>query len=199
MAEQGARQMLPEVQKFVESVEAAIAARVATVEAAEQKYPERHSCGEVGRREYNAYSEEINKAYAKCSGVQAAAWGALKVSSDPLVKWIAENCTEYREQAQSVLAALPATVDELDDLADKNDWCSVWDEFRRQAINAGVMPGIKPPSPAMKAVFERIDREGCCPMDPGARRRIGKALDALIQEALTAASATEAKAVEVTA
>ncbi|MGP4014108.1 hypothetical protein [Streptomyces sp. 4N124] len=187
MAEQGARQMLPEAQKYVESVEAATAVRNAAVGAAEEKYPRRYGYGEEEARQARAFNEEVNKAYATCADVQAAAWGALKASADPLVKWIAENCADYREQAQCVLAALPATVDELDDLADTNDWCNVWNDFRQQAIDAGVMPGINPPSPARKAVFERIDQEACCRMDPSAQRRIGKALDALIQEALTAA------------
>ncbi|MWA07648.1 hypothetical protein [Streptomyces sp. BA2] len=110
------------------------------------------------------------------------------------MKWIAENCAEYREQAQCILAVLPATVEELDDLADTNEWCPVWDAFRREAIDAGVMPGVTPPSPARKAVFERINEESCCRMDRRVMRRIDKALDALVHEVLTGSgSATEAK------
>lgn len=195
MAEQGARQMLPEVQKYVESVEAATTARNAAVDAADKKYAERYGYGEERRHQADAYSEEIRKAYATCTDAQEAAWGALKASGDPLVKWIAENCGAFRGEAQRILSLLPATLDELDDMAETSHWCGVWATFRQQAIEAGVMPGVKPLSPARKAVFERIDQEGCCLMQPGARRRIGYALDALIQEALTAeASATEAKA-----
>ncbi len=178
--------MLPEVQKYVESVEAATTAQSAAVTAAGEKYPERHGYGEEGRRQDSAYSEEIRKAYTTSAAAQRAAWEALKASGDPLVKWIAENCGEYRTEAQRILAILPATVDELDELADAQGWCGVWGDFRQRAIDAGVMPGITAPSQARKAVFERIDREGCCPMGLGSRRRIGQALDALIQEALTA-------------
>ncbi|MDQ1041795.1 hypothetical protein [Streptomyces sp. V4I2] len=152
--------MLPEVQKYVESVEAATTAQSAAVTAAGEKYPERHGYGEEGRRQDSAYSEEIGKAYTMSADAQKAAWEALKTSDDPLVKWIAENCGEYRTEAQYILAILPATADELDDLADTRDWCGVWGDFRQRAIDAGVMPGITPPSPARKAVFERIDREG---------------------------------------
>ncbi|MEV2236044.1 hypothetical protein AB0H69_46880 [Streptomyces phaeochromogenes] len=200
MAEQGARQMLPEVQRYVESVETANAAQSAAVAAADTKYPERYGYGEEGRRQANSYSEEVNRAYTTRADVQEAAWSSLKTSSDPLVKWIAENCADYRQEAQCVLVALPATVGELDDLADQNDWCGVWGKFRQLAIDAGVVAAIVPPSPARKAVFERIDEEGCCRMGTVARRRIGKALDALIQEALSAApSATDAESVDVSA
>ncbi|MDQ1051757.1 hypothetical protein [Streptomyces sp. V4I2] len=195
MAEQGARQMLPEVQKYFASVEAATTAQSAAEAAAGEKYPERHDHSDDGRRQFSAYYEEVDKAYAACADAQKTAWEALKASGDPLVKWIAENCAEYRAEAQHILPILPATADELDDLADTQNWCSVWGDFRQRAADAGVMPGITPPSPARKAVFERIDREGCCPMGPVSRRRIGQALDALIQEALTA----EASAAEVPA
>ncbi|WP_190086382.1 hypothetical protein [Streptomyces longisporoflavus] len=200
MAEQGARQMLPEVQTYIQSVEAATAAQSAAAVAADQKYPERYGYGENSRSQASAYSEEIRKVYDTGAETLEAAWNALKTSGDPLVKWIAENCGEYRAEARCILAALPATVDELDDLAEANDWCRVWGSFRQQAIDAGVMPGITPPSPARKAVFERIDQESCCRMEAGARRRIGEALDALIKEAMTTeASAAEAKAPQVPA
>jgi hypothetical protein len=192
--------MLPEVQKYVESVEAATTARDTAVEAADTKYPERSGTSEAGWRQAEAYRVEIRKACSACADVQAAAWDVLKASGDPLVRWIAENCADYRGQAQRILTALPATLDELDELADSEGWCDVWDSLRRQAIAAGVAPRSTPPSPARTAVFERIDHEGCCPMGPGARRRISDALDALIQEALTAqAIPTEAKAAEVPA
>ncbi|MGW6275708.1 hypothetical protein [Streptomyces sp. NPDC055060] len=200
MAEQTARQMLPEVKEYVEIFEAAISTRNAVEDAAGVKYPDRYGYGENARRQADAYREEVNQAYDTCAAVQAEAWEALKVSGDPLVKWIAENSVAYREQARCVLVALPATIDELDDLADGNDWCGVWDEFRQQAIAAGVVPGSTPPSPARKAVFERINEESCCRMDTKATRRIDKALDALVHEALAGpGSAMAAKAGEVPA
>ncbi|MFG2463251.1 hypothetical protein ACGFWE_40225 [Streptomyces sp. NPDC048523] len=200
MAEQGARQMLPEVRKYVESLDAASAARDAAVVAVAAKYPKRFGYGEDEKRQARAFNEEADAAYDAWNAAKATAWDALKASSDPLVKWIAENCGQYKGEAQHVLTALPATVDELDELADRQDWCGVWGAFRQQAIDAGLMPGVTPPSPARKAVFDQIDKEGCCRMGASAKVRIGKALDALISEALaTAASPTEAKTVEATA
>ncbi|WP_086804152.1 hypothetical protein [Streptomyces caniscabiei] len=189
MAEQGTRQTLPEVRQYIESVEAAKTAHDAALDAADKKYPERYGHSEDGAQQTSAHSEEIRKAYATLADAQTAAWDALKTSGDPLVRWIAENCQEYRGQAECILIILPATVDELDELADTKGWCEVWDNLRQQAMDAGVVPGIDPPSPARKALFAQIDQEGCCRMGPGARRRIGKALDALIQEVMASPKA----------
>ncbi|MCX4862446.1 hypothetical protein [Streptomyces canus] len=200
MAEQEARRMLPDVQKYIESLDAAVTAREAAVKAAGEKYPQRFGYSEDNRRQALAYDNTVDTAYAECESNRATAWEALKASSDPLVKWIAENCASYKAEAHSVLSALPATVSELDDLADRKDWCGVWDTFRQRAIDAGVMPGVTPPSPARQAVFDLIDRESCCPMGTRTKQRVGKALDALIQEAVsTTASATEAKTAEAPA
>ncbi|MFC7309026.1 hypothetical protein ACFQVC_33085 [Streptomyces monticola] len=197
MAEQAARQMLPEVQKYVERVEAATSARDAAVTKAHAKYPERYGSGEEARRQNIAYGEELNKAYDMYADLFEAAWDALKSSSDPLAKWIAENCGEYRDQAVTVLAALPATLGELEALAEREDWCGVWDDFKERAIEAGFMPGVDPPSPALVAVFERIDQVSCCRLGRNAKRRIREALDALIQESqAVAASTMETKTVE---
>lgn len=182
--------MWPEVRKYVESVDAAQAARGAAVAAAEEKYPGRSGYGEDARRQALAFNKEVDAAQAACQDALGGAWGGLKASGDPLVKWIAENCDGYQEQARQVLTALPATLGELDDLAVEKDWCTVWDDFRQQAIEAGVMPGVTPPSPARRAVFDQIDEESCCRLGPRARRRVDEALDALIEEALTATPGT---------
>ncbi|MDG4857097.1 hypothetical protein P8605_02805 [Streptomyces sp. T-3] len=200
MAEQGARQVLPEVQTYFESVETLAADRSAAVAAAAAKYPERYGYGEKARRQDRAHSEEVSKAYAAHTKAHAVAWGTLTASSDPLVKWIAENCADHCEEARCVLGILPATVDEIDDLAEREGWCRVWEDYRQRALDAGVLPGTTPPTQAMNAVFEQIDEENCCRMSSNSRRRIRRALDALIQESLAAAaSAAEAKAVEVPA
>ncbi|MFF0706272.1 hypothetical protein ACFYVC_38845 [Streptomyces tendae] len=192
--------MLPDVRRFVDAVEAATAARRAAVDAAVEKYPNRYGLSQDDQRQAVAYTDEIDAAYATCSGVREAAWEALKTSEVPLIRWIAENCAEYPMEARQVLTALPATLDELDAVAEVGGFCGVWDAFRRRAIDAGVVPGVTPPSQARRAVFDLIDREGCCPMGQAARRRIGEALDALIREAQTGeASVTEARPMEATA
>ncbi|MFE1840756.1 hypothetical protein [Streptomyces sviceus] len=199
MTEQGAREMLPEVRAYVEAMEAASTEEGKIRQAANARYPQRFGWDEEAQRQMGAHNEVTGEAYRVRIQAQNDAWGALKTSGDPLVRWIAENCAEYRDQAQQVLTALPATLGELDALAEKGGWCGVWDAFRQQAIDAGAFPGIAAPSPARKAVLDRIDREGCCPMGAASKRRIGEALDALIQEALSSAeSVTEARPAEVT-
>ncbi|MFJ8158538.1 hypothetical protein [Streptomyces sp. NPDC094468] len=188
MSQQETRPMLPEVQKYVTAVNSAVAAQRDATRAACEKFPDRHDLTSEGRAQYDAYSLEVRAAITAVEESRAAAWQDLKSSSDPLVKWIAEHCESFPDQANAVLTALPATVEELDALAKREGWCEVWDNFRDQAREAGVMPGVEPPSAARVAVFARIDAEGCCPMGPSSRRRIGIALDALVTEALVTAT-----------
>lgn len=73
-----------------------------------------------------------------------AAWEALKGSRDPLVAWIAKNCREHSEEAQIVLRALPASMDELDALAFEKGWCGAWRGYVVRARAADVLPQAQP-------------------------------------------------------
>lgn len=77
--------------------------------------------------------------YRTSDTAENAAWDALRASEVPLVRWIAENCREYRWEAGRVLAELPAPIEELDALATAAGWCGVWGRFRRYALAAGVV------------------------------------------------------------
>lgn len=79
------------------------------------------------------------------AAAETDAWKALKTAADPLVRWIAENCEDYRFEAAFVLRALPASMDELDALARENGWCGMWGGFRRQAEQAGVLSAATAP------------------------------------------------------
>lgn len=70
----------------------------------------------------------------------SAALHALRASSDPLVAWIAANCVNYVDEAAQVLIALPASMDDLDTMARDMGWCGVWQQFREEAEEAGVLP-----------------------------------------------------------
>lgn len=72
------------------------------------------------------------------------AWDALTASTNPLVRWIAENCWDYHWDALEILEALPATMAELDAIALQQGWCDTWDCFRADARAAGVLPVTAP-------------------------------------------------------
>ncbi|GHC88559.1 hypothetical protein [Streptomyces flavofungini] len=194
MTEQEARKMLPDVRTFCETLDALRAVRKAAGQAAAEKYPQRfgdptgtHGAAEC-RRQLDAFAEEMAKADVAEAKGERAAWSTLAASSDPLVKWIAENCTRYAREARQVLTALPATIGELDRLADEHDFCGAWEDYRWEAAEAGVIPHRKPQSPARRAVFELLDQEGCCHLTSDSKWRLDAALDALIQEATTGAA-----------
>lgn len=71
---------------------------------------------------------------------EEGAWDALEASSDPLVRWIGKNCVGYAAAAQTVLEALPASMAELDAIAEQRGWCEEYAEFRERAAHAGVLP-----------------------------------------------------------
>lgn len=124
--------MLPEVETFT-----------AAYNEAHTTYNDAY---EALRKEYNGlYGIDREPFYNKCSELErarnekiVAAWNALGESTDPVVKFIAENCQNYASEAIEVLKALPATLDQLEKVADELDWCGVWGRFVDRAIEAGV-------------------------------------------------------------
>lgn len=181
MADSETRQMLPDVQKYVEAIDAAEAARSKARADADEKYSGRYGYGNEAQEQRAAHRKAVNDAYKPWAAAFEGAWEALKSSSDPLVKWIAENCKGYESEARRVLEALPATLVELDELALDHDWCNTWARFRDQALEAGVLPGGESSTPARKA----LDRWFVDRYDPSShgRREFRKLLDALVAEA----------------
>lgn len=151
--------MYPEVKTYVEACEAAeticgnayaekqAAYRAALAVAKDNGLPP-DCCWECAYDEtplgklLNDYNTTLRNTLA---AAEVDAWQALKTAADPLVRWIAENCEDYRFEAASVLRALPASMDELDALARENGWCGMWGGFRRQAEQAGVLPAATAP------------------------------------------------------
>jgi hypothetical protein len=188
MAEQETRQVLPEVQAYITARNAAGEAQRVAAAALEEKherayqgYGDEYYTPE--KKEQRAeHSREREATYVALQVATNEAWNTLGQSSDPLIRFIAEQCKDYQDYAVKVLSILPASVDEMDALAEEYDWCHIWTRFRDQAIEAGVMPGVKPLSEAYTAVLDRINEESCCALNGGARRRIGALLDALVAE-----------------
>lgn len=72
-------------------------------------------------------------------GVEAA-HKALAKTKDPLVMWMVKHVFPYhREYGEVILQTYPAPLAELDQIADNNGWCNVWDSYRSRALAAGVL------------------------------------------------------------
>lgn len=154
--------MNPEVKTYIEAYDAAEAAfekaykeysaayRAALEVAKDNGLRHGFCCWECAYRQsslaqlLNNYRHDL---YAARNSAKGDAWKALKGAADPLVRWIAENCEDYRYEATHVLRALPASMDELDALAREKGWCGAWDDFRRRAERAGVLPAASPAEP----------------------------------------------------
>jgi hypothetical protein len=87
------------------------------------------------REAYVAVERQAREAYeAECR----SAWEALRCG-DPLADWIIGNASRHSDRAMQVLRALPATLAELDALADAADWRETWNTLRNAAIVDGVI------------------------------------------------------------
>lgn len=148
--------MYPEVQQYLDAVKAAdaahglIAAQCVAADSAAWKAareggwtPPAGACCQDCAWLKTPLARAIDKIRKDSHGTRSAAWAtawdALRASEVPLVRWIAEECEEYAWEARQVLAALPASLEELDALASEHAWCGAWDAFRRQALAAGVV------------------------------------------------------------
>ncbi|UQA91663.1 hypothetical protein [Streptomyces halobius] len=179
------RQMLPEVAAYIEARDKAEETYKAAGKEIGAKYSaafgglDYHS--EESKEQRKAHRQERDAAWEQRHIAINEAWNAMKQSSDPLVRFIAEHCKEYQGEAIEALKALPATADELDELAEDWNWCRIWDQFRAQAVEAGVFPGVTPLSAARKAVLEWADNY--ISLSRSNRRKINQLLDDLVAEA----------------
>lgn len=89
---------------------------------------------------YAEYGKVLNAIWDECDKVLNAAWVDMATkTSDPLALWIIKNCSERQEEALIVLEALPASLEELNEIANEYGWCGDWDEFVAQAQADGVI------------------------------------------------------------
>lgn len=141
------KQMLPDVVAYVEATYEADRLWSKTETGLHAMYPDQRAYGTAREQaQFQAYILQYNEYEERHTATVSAAWARLKGSSDPLVVWVAHNCGGYKEEARTFLAALPATLDELDDLAEEQGWCNDWDgrggcgmNFRQLMLDAGVL------------------------------------------------------------
>jgi hypothetical protein len=118
--------MLADVEKYYQDIA-----------TAEKEYEE--ACAEADAA-YEA-REETRRASVRKLDRAKRGNTTLAESTDPLVKWIAVHVLrEYPEHSEAVLKALPATREQLDQLAAKMQWCGEWERLVRRAEQAGVLP-----------------------------------------------------------
>jgi len=85
-----------------------------------------------------AYDAARRPAWEAYDAVERPAWEAL-ACGDLLVDWIIENASVHKVEAIEVLGALPATLAELDALAEAAEWRKKWGALRAAAIRDGVI------------------------------------------------------------
>ena len=68
------------------------------------------------------------------------AWYKIAEVDDPLISWIVANCRDYKDEAIKVLKILPATSEQLQELAKQHNFCTSWDNLVKHAQAAGVYP-----------------------------------------------------------
>lgn len=87
----------------------------------------------------------IALAKAKLEIAQESGWGSLTQSSDPLIRWIAQNCENHKEHATEILKALPAPLSTLQEIAGEGGWCGEWDRLVDRAVRDGVIADDRTP------------------------------------------------------
>lgn len=128
-------QVVPDAKTFVDALTAARAARSqALIEA----------------RDLESYSARVNKrteADQAYGAAKVAAWVKLAESEHSLVAWIGANINpdDFLEEVEEVLRELTTatTLDDLDELADANSWCSEWGYQRDRAEAAGAFTSLR--------------------------------------------------------
>lgn len=111
---------------------------------------------------YHRASNEMDAARRAARNARREAWDILRNSDDELIKWIGQHCESYSDHAKIVLAALPATYDQLQALAQEQEWCGDWDSFLSRAVRAGVIekPKLSPAAQAYADWHRRHYGEG---------------------------------------
>lgn len=144
--------MLAEVQAYIDAVAGAKATYQSASRAHEAAHSEAFSGSwtpELGRAQEAWYvkNKEIGNAFRVAKNT---AWAKLSQSENPLVRFIEEHAKNHQADARKILEALPASLEELEQIADNEGFCDVFGQLRDAAVDAGVVPGHSPLSAARK-------------------------------------------------
>jgi len=135
--------------------------------------------------EARAAREELERAYFDAPN---KAWADhLVTSTNPMVKYIADNAQGYPAEADQVLKLLPATREELDAYAASKDWCREWVRLADAAEAAGVFPPDNTPA-AYKEVRRYVLRNVRTDRIGSVMRKVDAAIAEAVEAALAAAA-----------
>lgn len=143
--------MLPEVERFLETKRKADQEWEAWHATARRDEPRRDwnvmydSPGyNEFRAKHSAWSERFNAEYSReqekhSQALRVARKQLRDETKDPMIIWMMDNIQDYWSYIETVIPELPATREELEDLATRHDWCTEFDSFMEQATEAGVV------------------------------------------------------------
>lgn len=94
------------------------------------------------QKEEQAYNQaEKTASDTRNAAVRAAREARNKVAAlDPFTQWVDTVLrSEYDNAADVIIAALPATIAQLNTLADERDWCTQYETFAQEAWGLGLI------------------------------------------------------------
>lgn len=127
--------MLPEVQEYFDEVERAAKKRDQLINEARAKYDQWSD-------NYYFATNAANDDFAVAKNM--ALRNLRATTKHPVVRYmathpdIAGNAYHWRH-AEQILRILPATIPEIEKLAEKGSWCIVWNQFRNEALKRGAL------------------------------------------------------------
>lgn len=134
------KQVMPEVQRYLDAWEADKTNVRDLREKVDNLYYDRHESEDAEKAYQEAYKAWTEARDEKWERHETLVKNLVDETEDKLVKYIAEKwLDEYREQAIVILKALPASMTELDEIAQDHGWCGVWTDAIDGAIEAGAI------------------------------------------------------------
>jgi len=129
------------------------------------------------------YEENTKRKDARRATCEKAYIELGRVTTDPVVRWLVKNLSAYPTYVNEVLPILPATREQLEDLANTHEWCDEFDSFLEQATEAGLIP---PPVESSSDAGELITwiSEEYDVYERRIRRRIQGMVDEIVAKAL---------------
>lgn len=140
------------------------------------------------------FHDEYREAHDKHRDTMREARHKLRrKTEDPMLIWMMDNIEDYWSYIETVMPILPATREQLENLADEHDWCSEFDGFMERATEAGIVPPVQDPYNTSELVEWVVNRD-YDDNDRTARRQIQARVNQIVEKALAVAHNEKATA-----